>query len=92
MHSLASLQRQTCAFLVCREKQFHACRLEFFAQKKLLSGKFWVSVPLAGVEHFFELTSSHAKAVLSSELASLAHKLDVLVPDRKHLGKKAQRM
>ena len=45
----------------------------------------------SGVDHFFEFTSSHAKTVLSSELASLAHEPDVLVPDKKHLGKKAQK-
>ena len=39
------------------------------------------------MNHFIELTSSHSKAVLSSELASLAHHPYVLIPDTKALGK-----
>ena len=35
------------------------------------------------MDHFFELTSSHAKAVFSSELASLARHPYVLIPDTK---------
>ena len=41
-----------------------------------------------GVEPFFKLTSSHAKAVLSPELASLARHPYVLIPDTKELGGK----
>ena len=44
-----------------------------------------------GVEPFFELTSSHAEAVLASELASLARHPYVLIPDAKELGIKANR-
>ena len=63
-----------------------------FCAKTMLSGKLGVSAPLKGVvDHFYELTSSHTKTVLSSELASLAHEPDVLIPDKKHLGKKAQK-
>ena len=43
-----------------------------------------------GVEPFFELTSSHAKSVFSSELASLARHPYVLIPDAKALGKKGK--
>ena len=44
-----------------------------------------------GVEPFFELTSSHAEAVLASELASLARHPYVLIPDTKALAEKRQR-
>ena len=44
------------------------------------------------MEHLFELTISHAEAVFSPELASLARHPHVLIPDTKALEKRQKEM